>query len=1046
MRTILLFDPTPAGENISTWLQKQEGINVIFDKNFDSFKSHILTGNYDLIISEIEAEGVLQNELFEAVEQKKKDVFHVCVTDCKELYKIAFAEASHAREIVFKPVNFEKLKKAINKSICGKKNFLIACSEERSKYVSSTVNVLGHFTHVVSKKFELNRFFLEKPVDFVIYDDSFNGKDHSDFFRHIQTVSRRKLRSIALLNKIPDAVSKQTLEVHGVENIVNSNSNVEDIVKIIEDFIERQVLIETDSNKKEEEIKERERLEKKLVEEKKEKKLEQEKLEQEKKEKEKQAQRKAASGMSVIEFLHDLEVKVLDKDITTPIREYFKTGMPGRKDAVIQLLNSQQGRYLIQYFGEIFVKAEVRLKELILDVFSEIKDASAINLLFVAMNDKDPDVRFAALEGLEKKKDPRITGVITQKLLDGNDNIRKATAKFLEGRADFNVLKNMVDALKKYDDGAIARSIAVIIESKIKVKDNIKFIIEIYYHVPRDVKEVIISELIKTRSNEIIPFLLREMKSTDDLLSRLVIDGLDNLKEPMSLPGLIDYLKVKTEFYIQEAAINILQTIKSKKYLPLLEKVINEAPPAMKETAIEIAKGMSGKESMFILLKALGDQVPSVKMAAIDALSTRKKKYVVPSLVYLLDDKNGVVRDRTVKVLKSMVNKDDIDSLLSFFRRANTTFAKETISEFLRTMLVGESPSGFQKLLRTDSYHLLLSIIESKGYSLGEYTSEILGKKFTSEDSYGAIMKSLYSDSHDARAEALIALGKIKKPESLPHIIKSLSDKAWFIRRNAIEALKSFKNPKTIPYAEKFMNDENPAVRLAAAEFLSLMRMKYKERALVWTVAEETSNVLRVLPKLIASFKDQELANVYVEKMDAVEPNVRIQAACSLLDMWGNVNLDYFTKNQEHKNWRLRLFALMVICKKNIENARGILEKFKSDPTPEIRRILPEQFCTVLKKEGLPYIKEIAIKDEDLQVRKNAIKQLSSFDFDGEMQLFIHELLDKEVTKSGMMEIGFTIEAFDYEVPMDIMMALENKFPEELKQIIASIQERHKEE
>jgi HEAT repeat protein len=401
------------------------------------------------------------------------------------------------------------------------------------------------------------------------------------------------------------------------------------------------------------------------------------------------------------------------------------------------------------------------------------------------------------------------------------------------------------------------------------------------------------------------------------------------------------------------------------------------------------------------------------------------------------------VRDRAVEVLKAMVDKDDLETLLAFFRRASTEPAKEVVAELLRSLIGENDPSMLEKFLNTDSFHLLLDIIQKKGYTLGKYTTMVLGDKFMTKEAYDAILQSLYSQSHDARAEALIALGKISKPESVPHILKALDDPTWYIRRNAVEALKSFRNPKLLPYVERMMLDENPGVRLSAIELLESMNVKYREQALTWAVAEDTMKILRKIPKMLAPLKDKDLAEIYVNKMDAVEPIVRIQAARKLISMWDGLDFQVFLKGIAARNWRLRLFAFVVSCDRNAQEARRLLDVFKKDVSPEVRKEIPGLAWEFYREGAADAIKELAMSDEDFQVRKNAIRLLPSLGLSDGMKEFVNRLLEKETNNSGLMEIGFASDALGYPPPRDFLTRIENKFPPELKNLFSQIHDKH---
>ena len=87
-----------------------------------------------------------------------------------------------------------------------------------------------------------------------------------------------------------------------------------------------------------------------------------------------------------------------------------------------------------------------------LDIFSELEGPVVMNALLLALKDKDPDIRFLTLLALQGKKDDRIKTFVSFRLLDENPKVRKSAAKLLEDYADIQVVKSMVDAIRKYAD------------------------------------------------------------------------------------------------------------------------------------------------------------------------------------------------------------------------------------------------------------------------------------------------------------------------------------------------------------------------------------------------------------------------------------------------------------------------------------------------------------------------------------------------------------------------------------------------------------------
>jgi HEAT repeat protein/DNA-binding NarL/FixJ family response regulator len=1044
MKKILMLDPTIEGAEIASHLEKLNKFQVVYEKKYAAFSDQLRSNRPDLIITELDIEDVHIGELFKKIRQDFQNTFHIVITGVRDLWKTAFAEVNGVMHILFKPFEFKELEKAISETICGRKRFLLASDEARGKYISSCITNQGHFLNIATRDFELNRMLLEKDFSYIVSDSSFRGMKSEDLFRKVKALNRKELRSIAIVSRDADVLERSTMHSLGVELVLTQDVKGEEISDRIKDMLGGQLAFEEQLEKKKDEEKKKEE-EKKKPEPKPEAKpmAAEEKKAERKKPDEPSAKEGVELKTSLFGFVKQLETKFYDQGLLEPLKVYMRSRNPENRDNLVKMLDSTKGQPVLMIFLEIYPKADAAFRDFIIDLFADIQNPLVNNLLLMALKDKDPEIRFSALLGLNGKKDERIKTFVQFRLFDESSKVRKVAAKILEEHSDVQVVRGMVDAMKKFNDVNISGSLAFIVENKLNIDENIKLLIEVYSFVTREVKEVILNSLIKTGSPEILPFLLREMKSPDDILSRLSMDGMEKINNPMVLPGIIDYLKVNDAPYIQNVAENLIMNIDSKKYLPMLERVISHGTSSLKEATIEVIEKMGGKESLFLLLKALGDHTASVKMAAIDALATRKKKFVVPSLIYLLDDQNVVVRERATEVLKSMVDKNDIETLLAFFRKAGTEYSKDFVADMLRKLVTDQDESVIEKYLHTDSFHLLLTVIKDKGYTLGKYTAEVLGDKFMSKESFNAILKSLYAETHEARAEALLALGKIGNPEAIPHIVKAIEDKSWFIRRNAMEALKSFKRQEHVPYAERLMDDENAGVRLAALEFLILTGMKYRERALLWSAAEDSTRVLKSIPKLIAPFKDQELAAVYVDKMDAPDENVRIQAACKLLHMVGDVNLKYFSDGIRSKNWRIRLFSLSFYCERKLPESPDMLKSFKNDPAPEIRRVLPDLMLKILHEDALPFLQDMALNDSDIQVRKNALKFLPSFDLTDQMKNYIHELLAKEANSGVLIEIAYAIAALGYALPLGVISSVKDKIPQEFRKIISTVKGSH---
>ncbi len=289
------------------------------------------------------------------------------------------------------------------------------------------------------------------------------------------------------------------------------------------------------------------------------------------------------------------------------------------------------------------------------------------------------------------------------------------------------------------------------------------------------------------------------------------------------------------------------------------------------------------------------------------------------------------------------------------------------------------------------------------GTTLGKFTSEVLGKHVSEKSSYEIILRTLYEKEVDARAEAAFLLGEQHYLESVPHLEKFVEDENWYVRRMVIEALSKLEAKHMIPVFIKKLKDSNAAVRYASAVGLTNFQVKFKESIFPIIMEEESVKVLEQLVFIVAPFRDQKTANVYLPRLSATSLITRVNAASSLLTLWDDINRDMIKSWLNYDKWPLRLLALAYFSKGEVSDIIDKMDVFIMDKSEEIRIFLINLLIKEKKEEAINMMVQF-VSDESSKVRKHVIQELHKMKAFGFMDIVL-QVFEKENEDLVLTEI-----------------------------------------
>lgn len=265
----------------------------------------------------------------------------------------------------------------------------------------------------------------------------------------------------------------------------------------------------------------------------------------------------------------------------------------------------KEGRIVLYPLLSLLNNPSIILKTCVCEILGKIGDERAIESLANLFNDRDINVRIAAVNALANIKSEKTCSYLLDLLSSPNPTIadlaKKALIKLGEKSADI-----LLAELTKIRDE----------EKKIKIIE-------------------ILGEL---KNKESIEVLLKTCKEKDPLVrfhSALAISKI------VSLPPITErreIIKVMVEllkddsFLVRTAALEVLGTLRADEVFEEVVKMLDDPETSVKRKAVWAISEIGGKKATDILRKAINSEESPVKIEVINSLIKLKDKEALPIL------------------------------------------------------------------------------------------------------------------------------------------------------------------------------------------------------------------------------------------------------------------------------------------------------------------------------------------------------------------------------------------------------------------------------
>ncbi|MBN2144641.1 MAG: HEAT repeat domain-containing protein [Candidatus Aureabacteria bacterium] len=1048
--TILLYDPTSERKNIVQFIEQIGDYEVETAETIEIIYELLDKNTYHLFITEIELEGYSLTAFLTKITQflTIKNIPLLVLTQSHDIFTITLAESLKAVPILYKPIEPELFIRQFKLKLLNKKKGLFLCSSENKSLFEDSFKTMGFEMKFSSKMVDFMRHWQDPDIHFIAYEEGAEGTDPIAFLNRISNSSLNDLPLFYFIRH-KDVILDNVLKKRGKNKMVYFPLDWDAVPEVLEDL-----LIESYWNQLASlEIKDLESEEIPVIPEitlevlppaEGKKPLTQAQIQEEKARKKNFELEETESGsLSVMGFIQSLSKEMSATGAIGFLIHFLKNGSAFQRQQSIEALNGPQGGKLIPLLANAYKNGNNALRRGIMDLFSSIKpNPATIDTLSHGLFDRISDIQYLALLGFKGYDMKQVGRFIRKKLVDPKPKIRVVAATYFEQVRDLSFFPDLLHCLLLSEDNSVRRSFLKYLDVNYPDLPNLNALTPIFHSSHTLLKESILDLLISKKDKRMMPFLTLAVASEERTLVRLGIEGFKIIQAPEGVSMLLGLLESRDSGLAQSAIETIMDSNASPKYLTLFLDVMKRGDDNLKEYCFEIIKNFNEKEAIPIFRAALNYGSAPVKIAAIDAMNAWKSDVVFLLVGPLLDNQDKHVREAASRFIEANVTRSAIENLIRVFLIVKQEESKRFIADVLAKLIQGADEQYLAKMLRQDSYSILIRILKNMGVTLGRYTTEVLGKYISKNSSFDIVLKTLYEANAEARAEAAIVLGEQGNPDAIPHLARFLEDENWDVRRVVAESLGKLNAVATVPLLIKKMKDDNPSVRAAVAATLAAFDVKFKEPLFPTLIKEDSDKVRENMILLLAPFNDQKTAEVYLPKLLASSLSVRVNAASSLLFLWDELDQQLLFSWLQSDKWYIRLMALSYFTKKNPDLIREQLPVLLKDNEEEIKKFVISFIVNEEPKQRIELLSGY-VKDPHAEVRRHLIQEMERKKHPGIIE-FICSFLETEKDDNNLHTLfDILTEVSDPRI-LESMLKGYPKWSEKIKKRADVIREKYK--
>lgn len=291
-----------------------------------------------------------------------------------------------------------------------------------------------------------------------------------------------------------------------------------------------------------------------------------------------------------------------------------------------------------------------------------------------------------------------------------------------------------------------------------------------------------------------------------------------------SLPYLIKELK-STDLYSRNNSTDILMIFKDHSCVPELISVFNNADPATKRNVVKILSKTGGGPAKKLVLSALNDESWDVCHSAVKCLGEMKAHDSVEPLIEKLKEDDIRTRKIALDALGAIGDKRAVFPLIELIKDKDLII-RQKATEYLTELGGAEIVQHMIDLMRDEDVNIRRCAVEVLNNLKDPKTSHALMQAIKDSDWWvrqiatdsltalkgDNIVKGFISLTKDSdenlRRCAVEFFNRVPSRSALKELLELLKDTDWWVREKAITALGKLKDKRAIAPLAEMINDE----------------------------------------------------------------------------------------------------------------------------------------------------------------------------------------------------------------------------------------------
>jgi len=409
----------------------------------------------------------------------------------------------------------------------------------------------------------------------------------------------------------------------------------------------------------------------------------------------------------------------------------------------------------------------------VITAFGVMGDDRAVPEMVAALEDQSQAVREAAASALQSINTPHALAYLTQVATDTKRSLqtRSQVVSILGATLDIDVIPTLITLLS--DDNETIRQAARAALERITLRSfrSVREWQEWWEQSKNLSRQQMLAELVALQNERIQSMRL--------LVERLYLQLLAERKDKQDPAPLIQALAESDSTKVRLYAIQELAPLKGKPSVEALEKVLQDADPAVRRAAADALGVQGDPEAGQALIQALQDVDASVRAAAAGALGVLKVRAAVDALCDRLSDPSAEVAAAAARALGELADPKAVGPLVETFSAPEVD--PKVYEEAVNALAKIKDPASAPVLIK-----LLASPREKERWVAVESLGGLRVKEAVPH--LAAVIRNK-EEKPPIREAALAALAKIRDPTALDTVAEALGDEDSRVSDQAFRSL-----------------------------------------------------------------------------------------------------------------------------------------------------------------------------------------------------------------------------------------------------------------